>query len=107
MTAIVSYHRFLAQSDTSHLTPRLFLFCVVVRSRMMDYRSEVGTAASQGAKLWPTIHRIYQHEGVSGFYSGLHISLLRVIPNCCITFLTYELLLRWSREQLERRQRRP
>jgi solute carrier family 25 folate transporter 32 len=63
----------------------------VVRSRMMDARS--------AETLTGTLQRIYAHEGVLGFYSGLHISLLRVLPNCCITFLTYELLLRWAKEQ--------
>jgi solute carrier family 25 (mitochondrial folate transporter), member 32 len=64
----------------------------VVRSRMMDARTS--------QTLTGTLHRIYAHEGVWGFYSGLHISLLRVVPNCCITFLTYELLLRWTKEQV-------
>jgi solute carrier family 25 folate transporter 32 len=63
----------------------------VVRSRMMDARTS--------ETLKETLHRIYAHEGMRGFYSGLHISLLRVVPNCCITFLTYELLLRWAKEQ--------
>jgi solute carrier family 25 folate transporter 32 len=63
----------------------------VVRSRMMDARS--------AETFKGTLHRIYAHEGVLGFYSGLHISLLRVVPNSCITFLTYELLLRWAKEQ--------
>jgi len=68
----------------------------VVRSRMMDART--------GQSLTGTIQRIYAHEGIHGFYTGLHISLLRVVPNCCITFLSYELLLRWSRQHVEHRQ---
>jgi solute carrier family 25 folate transporter 32 len=65
----------------------------VVRSRMMDART--------GQSLTSTIQRIYAHEGIHGFYTGLHVSLLRVVPNCCITFLSYEMLLRWARHHIE------
>lgn len=65
----------------------------VVRSRMMDARTT--------KSLRNTISRIYVKEGIHGFYTGLHISLLRVLPNCCITFLSYELLLRWSRQHIQ------
>lgn len=66
----------------------------VLRSRMMDAR------VPAEAGLVPTFVRVWRREGVVGFYSGLHISLLRVIPNCVITFTTYELLLRWSKENI-------
>lgn len=64
----------------------------VVRSRMMDARCT--------PTLRNTIGRIYQLEGFRGFYTGLHVSLIRVVPNCCITFMSYELLLRWSRKYM-------
>jgi solute carrier family 25 folate transporter 32 len=65
----------------------------VIRSRMMDSR------AAEAPTLRGTATHILQKEGVAGFYSGLPITLLRVIPNCCITFLSYEMLLRWSKER--------
>jgi solute carrier family 25 folate transporter 32 len=68
----------------------------VLRSRMMDARH------AQEASFYNTMVRIYQHEGLAGFYTGLPISLLRVVPNCCVTFLTYELMLRWSQELYRR-----
>jgi solute carrier family 25 folate transporter 32 len=68
----------------------------VVRSRMMDSRS--------GSKVFQMATRIYEREGWMGFYSGLHISLIRVIPNCCITFMSYELLLRFAREKIAHRE---
>lgn len=65
----------------------------VLRSRVMDSRTST--------TLLQTIRTILQKEGYLGFYTGLHITLLRVVPNCCITFLTYELLLRFAKQQLE------
>ena len=67
----------------------------VLRSRMMDSRQ------TQAPTLRGTAIHIYQKEGLLGFYTGLPVTLVRVIPNCCITFLTYELLLRWSKEKLK------
>ena len=61
----------------------------VLRSRMMDSR------AVSGPTLTGTARHIYQREGLAGFYSGLPVTLVRVIPNCCMTFLTYEMLLRY------------
>jgi solute carrier family 25 (mitochondrial folate transporter), member 32 len=69
----------------------------VVRSRMMDSRGAIGMS------LWETAGRVYAHDGILGFYSGLPVALIRVIPNCCITFMTYELLLRIAREEIRRR----
>lgn len=60
---------------------------------MMDARTRVG--------FLQTCRRIYTNEGLIGFYAGLPITLIRVIPNTCITFVTYELFLRWAREKLD------
>lgn len=67
----------------------------VLRSRMMDSRQTLAPT------LRGTARHIYKMEGLKGFYSGLHVTLIRVIPNSCITFLTYELLLRWTKEYLK------
>jgi solute carrier family 25 (mitochondrial folate transporter), member 32 len=56
----------------------------VIRSRMMDIRS------IQGIGFFETCRRIYVSEGIVGFYAGLSVSLLRVIPNTMLTFLVYE-----------------
>lgn len=66
----------------------------VLRSRMMDSRSTTAPT------LRGTAIQIYQREGIGGFYTGLPVTLIRVIPNCCITFISYELLLRWTKEYL-------
>jgi solute carrier family 25 folate transporter 32 len=67
----------------------------VLRSRMMDSR------AATAPTLRGTAFHIWSKEGVKGFYTGLPITLIRVLPNSCITFLTYELLLRWTKEKLK------
>jgi solute carrier family 25 folate transporter 32 len=66
----------------------------VIRSRMMDAR-----AGSIG--FVQTCTNIYSQEGMVGFYAGLPVSLIRVIPNTCITFLTYELILRYARTKIK------
>lgn len=60
----------------------------VIRSRMMDARGSISTG------LIRTLKNIVRIEGYSSLYTGLHVSLLRVVPNCCITFVSYELFLR-------------
>jgi solute carrier family 25 (mitochondrial folate transporter), member 32 len=67
----------------------------VIRSRMMDSRR------SRPATFTDTCRVIYRNEGFRGFYAGLPVSVLRVIPNTCVTFVTYELFLRWTKQQLQ------
>jgi solute carrier family 25 folate transporter 32 len=67
----------------------------VIRSRMMDSR------ASTAPTLRGTILQIWTREGMAGFYTALPVTLIRVIPNCCITFLSYELFFRWTRDELK------
>ena len=64
---------------------------------MMDARG------ASGASLFHTAGRVYAQDGLLGFYSGLPVALIRVIPNCCITFMTYELLLRLAKEEIRKR----
>jgi solute carrier family 25 folate transporter 32 len=69
----------------------------VIRSRMMDARGPMGVG------IVGTFQRILRDEGPRAFYAGLHVSLLRVVPNCCITFMSYELILRWAKENVCRK----
>lgn len=39
--------------------------------------------------------RIYQAEGLKGFYRGLSATLLRSVPSACITFCVYENFRHW------------
>lgn len=65
----------------------------VIRSRMMDARGP-----HAGKNVFATAKRIVGNEGYGSLYTGIHVSLLRVVPNCCITFMSYELILRWAKE---------
>lgn len=67
----------------------------VLRSRMMDSR------AATAPTLTGTIRTIWKNEGFVGYYKGVPVTLIRAIPNTCVTFVTYELFTRWSKEQWE------
>lgn len=67
----------------------------VIRSRMMDARG-----ANAGKNIFDTMRFIVKNEGYAGLYTGLKVSLLRVVPNCCVTFVSYELIARWVRNEM-------
>lgn len=71
----------------------------VVRSRLMDYRGTSEDHAKQKG-LVRTFTRIVRQEGWMALYSGIHVSLVRVLPNCCITFMTYEMILRYAKGKI-------
>eukprot|EP00581_Thalassiosira_minuscula_P017957 CAMPEP_0183732028 /NCGR_PEP_ID=MMETSP0737-20130205/37249_1 /TAXON_ID=385413 /ORGANISM="Thalassiosira miniscula, Strain CCMP1093" /LENGTH=379 /DNA_ID=CAMNT_0025964919 /DNA_START=421 /DNA_END=1557 /DNA_ORIENTATION=- len=62
----------------------------VIRSRMMDARGPLA-----GQNVFKTMRHIVRNEGYGGLYVGLRVSLFRVVPNCCVTFVSYELIARW------------
>eukprot|EP00048_Salpingoeca_helianthica_P018050 m.240444 g.240444 ORF g.240444 m.240444 type:complete len:336 (+) comp23382_c0_seq1:2-1009(+) len=64
----------------------------VLRSRLQDFRGP------ESGGLRATVMSIWQREGFFGFYQGLNINLIRVIPACVCTFLTYETLKRFLSE---------
>lgn len=72
----------------------------VIRSRMMDARGPVA-----GKNALRTLQHIVKNEGYSGLYVGLRVSLFRVVPNCCVTFVSYELIARYVRAEMAKRNR--
>ncbi|KAF8841292.1 mitochondrial carrier [Paxillus ammoniavirescens] len=51
-----------------------------------------------------TIKRTWKGEGIRGFYRGLGINLVRVLPGTCVTFVVYENLAWLFRTTAARRQ---
>ena len=41
------------------------------------------------------VRKVFQVEGLSGFYRGCATNLLRTVPNSVITFTSYEMILRF------------
>ncbi len=86
---------FLASATSKMIATTLTYPHEVVRSRLMDSR---GVDKNGVVK---TLQRIVRNEGYGALYTGIHVSLVRVLPNCCITFMSYEMILRWATKNFE------
>ncbi|CAF4749608.1 unnamed protein product, partial [Rotaria magnacalcarata] len=58
-----------------------------VRTRLQDQHQHYNGAGD-------AIKKTYEGEGISGFFKGVVPALYRVIPASCITFVSYEFILR-------------
>jgi solute carrier family 25 (mitochondrial phosphate transporter), member 23/24/25/41 len=45
---------------------------------------------------WQCVRYIYRHYGITRFYSGCAINIIRMAPNTAIQFGSYELLKKWT-----------
>ena len=45
--------------------------------------------------LGQTVRAILADAGAGGFYAGVQMNMLRVVPNCVSVFVTYEYVFRW------------
>jgi len=68
----------------------------VVRMRLQDQHVRYDG-------IWDVIMKTWSGEGLFGFYKGLGVSLLRVTPATCITFLVYEETMTFFRRRQENR----
>lgn len=68
----------------------------VLRTRLQlqaynaDAVANGGTARSTYRGVWDATRQIWTQEGLSGFYKGLGMSLVRVLPSTWVVFLVYE-----------------
>lgn len=62
----------------------------VLRTRL-QIPATVGASASASSRrgLLHTICDIWAREGVSGYYQGIGVNMLRTVPNAAVTILTY------------------
>lgn len=57
----------------------------VVRARLQTY-----DAAQRYKGAGDVVKKVFQNEGIAGFYKGMGPNLVRVVPSTCVTFLVYE-----------------
>ena len=63
--------------------------------RMLQLQGSRGTT-SQYSGYWDCARKTYQEHGIPRFYRGLVVNTIRMFPNVCIQFGSYELLKRWT-----------
>ena len=56
----------------------------VIRARMQDSRNRTSVIG--------VARRIWKTDGLPGFFRGLRVNAVRVLPSCVTTFVTYELI---------------
>ena len=57
---------------------------------MQDNREITNSNNHNNHNLMKLIGKIYKETGIKGFYFGLRIDLIRVLPANAITFIVYE-----------------
>lgn len=66
----------------------------VVKSRM---QTESKYLSKEYDGVLKTISSVYRYEGFGGFYKGLRINIIRVLPGTMITFGAYEFISTWMK----------
>ncbi|KAL6969879.1 Nicotinamide adenine dinucleotide transporter 2, mitochondrial [Sarracenia purpurea var. burkii] len=66
----------------------------VVRSRLQE-QGQVRNSEVQYAGVVDCVKKIFQTEGLPGFYRGCATNLLRTTPSAIITFTSYEMIHRF------------
>lgn len=56
---------------------------------------QVGTASGAKATVSQVVRQVMQEGGVSGFYRGYGVGVLRAVPMSALSFGTYELVRAW------------
>lgn len=56
---------------------------------------QVGTAVGAKATVSQVVQQVLQEGGLSGFYRGYGVGVLRAVPMSALSFGTYELVRAW------------
>lgn len=86
------YERKISFSITS-LTVRVSRF-QVIRSRLQE-QGQAKNSGVQYAGVIDCTKKVFQKEGIPGFYRGCATNLLRTTPSAVITFTSYEMIHRF------------
>jgi solute carrier family 25 folate transporter 32 len=74
---------YLTISSVSKILALVMLYpCQLTRSRLQSYDANM--------KFSTVIKEIYMKEGLGGFWKGVWLNIVRVLPATCITFVVYE-----------------
>ena len=63
--------------------------------RLMQLQGSRGTE-TQYSGYWDCVRKTYRAEGLSRFYRGAAINIIRMAPNSAVQFGAYEILKEWS-----------
>ncbi|KAF9242934.1 mitochondrial carrier domain-containing protein [Melanogaster broomeanus] len=85
---------------------KLFALATTYPYQVIRSRIQVGSTTDLYPDISTTIKRTWKGEGIKGFYRGLGINLVRVLPGTCVTFVVYENLAWLFRTTAARRQER-
>lgn len=71
----------------------------VIRSRLQE-QGQVRNSATHYDGVVDCIKKVFQKDGLSGFYRGCATNLLRTTPSAVITFTSYEMINRYMQRVL-------
>lgn len=78
----------------------------VVRSRMQE-QGQARNVAPQYSGVLDCIKKVFQKEGLPGFYRGCATNLLRTTPSAVITFTSYEMIHRFLLQFIPQGEEKP
>lgn len=90
----LSTAEYLVMAATSKVTATVATYPYqVLRSRFQSQ-----TTQDKYKGVMDCLRQIYRAEGYVGFYKGLSPNIIRVLPGTCITFVVYERVSQYLRE---------
>jgi hypothetical protein len=63
--------------------------------RLLQLQGSRGTNTSYSG-YWDCVRQTYREHGITRFYRGLTINVVRMAPNAAVQFGSYELLKNWT-----------